>query len=95
MTLNDYTDWLVVVQKIHYGRHLIYRFGDYGLSVLVEPVGEGPTYNAAVIKFKGVNQIYDLDYSTPLASSDVLSNKESDVVELLEKLSKLNTQKAI
>lgn len=90
MKLSDFSDWLVIVQKIHYGRQLIYRFGDYGLSVLEEPIGSSPKFNAAVVKFKEANHIYDLDYTTSLAQFDVLSDKESDVVELLIKLRNLN-----
>ena len=89
MVLNDFMDYLVIVQKIHYGRQLIYRFGDYGLSILEEPIGDGPIYNSAVIKFKGANHIYDV------VSKDVVSDDENKIVELLMALRKLDKQKVI
>lgn len=85
-----YEENLVIVQSIHYGRQLVFRFeNSYGLSVIEENVGQGPKYNIAVVKFDIADNDYEIDYSTNVANDDVCSDKEEVIVHLLNLVERL------
>jgi hypothetical protein len=87
---NNFKENLVIEQKIHFGRQLLFRFDNsYGLSVIEENVGIGPKYNIAIVKFDVADNDYELDYCTGIANSDVKSNSEEVIVHLLSLVEKL------
>ena len=84
--IGEFKNNLVILQKIKYGRQLVFRFENcYGLSVIEENVGEGPKYNIAVIRFdeNSVENEYELDYQNGITNKDVLTNNEEVVFHLL------------